>query len=88
MATVSDAVSPMSDRWPKAGERAVPPRGFNDDLRMFVVLAREKTMAGASRRLGVDQTPVGRRLRALGSEKTTSRKKPPAAGRASIVASP
>lgn len=36
-----------------------------DDLRMFVVLAREKTMAGASRRLGVDQTTVGRRLRAL-----------------------
>jgi DNA-binding transcriptional LysR family regulator len=36
-----------------------------DDLRMFVVLAREKTMAAASRRLGVDQTTVARRLRAL-----------------------
>jgi len=36
-----------------------------DDLRMFVVLAREKTMAAASRRLGVDQTTVACRLRAL-----------------------
>jgi DNA-binding transcriptional LysR family regulator len=33
-----------------------------DDLRMFVVLAREKTLAAASRRLGVDQTTVARRL--------------------------
>jgi DNA-binding transcriptional LysR family regulator len=32
---------------------------------MFVVLAREKTLAAASRRLGVDQTTVARRLRAL-----------------------
>jgi DNA-binding transcriptional LysR family regulator len=36
-----------------------------DDLRMFVVLAREKTLAATSRRLGVDQTTVARRLRAL-----------------------
>jgi DNA-binding transcriptional LysR family regulator len=36
-----------------------------DDLRMFVVLAREKTLAAASRRLGVDQTTVARRLYAI-----------------------
>lgn len=36
-----------------------------DDLRMFVVLAREKTLAAASRRLGVDQTTVARRLYAF-----------------------
>lgn len=36
-----------------------------DDLRILVVLAREKTLAAASRRLGVDQTTVARRLRAL-----------------------
>ena len=36
-----------------------------DDLRFFAVLAREKTLAAASRRLGVDQTTVARRLRAL-----------------------
>ncbi len=36
-----------------------------DDLRVLVVLAREKTLAAASRRLGVDQTTVARRLRAL-----------------------
>ncbi|MGE0822847.1 MAG: LysR family transcriptional regulator [Candidatus Binatia bacterium] len=36
-----------------------------DDLRILLVLAREKTLAAASRRLGVDQTTVARRLRAL-----------------------
>lgn len=36
-----------------------------DDLRILVVLAREKTLAAASRRLGVDQTTVARRLHAL-----------------------
>ncbi|MGH7803179.1 MAG: LysR family transcriptional regulator [Candidatus Binatia bacterium] len=36
-----------------------------DDLRILVALAREKTLAAASRRLGVDQTTVARRLRAL-----------------------
>jgi DNA-binding transcriptional LysR family regulator len=36
-----------------------------DDLRVLVVLAREKTLAAASRRLGVDQTTVARRVRAL-----------------------
>lgn len=36
-----------------------------DDLRILVVLAREKTLAAAARRLGVDQTTVARRLRAL-----------------------
>jgi DNA-binding transcriptional LysR family regulator len=36
-----------------------------DDLRILVVLAREQTLAAASRRLGVDQTTVARRLRAL-----------------------
>jgi len=36
-----------------------------DDLRILVVLARESTLAAASRRLGVDQTTVARRLRAL-----------------------
>jgi len=39
-----------------------------DDLRIFVAVAREKTLAAASRKLGVDQTTVARRLRAL--EKT------------------
>jgi len=36
-----------------------------DDLRILTILAREKTLAAASRRLGVDQTTVARRLRAL-----------------------
>lgn len=36
-----------------------------DDLRFLVVLAREQTLAAASRRLGVDQTTVARRLRSL-----------------------
>jgi DNA-binding transcriptional LysR family regulator len=36
-----------------------------DDLRFLVVLAREQTLAAASRRLGVDQTTVARRLRLL-----------------------
>jgi DNA-binding transcriptional LysR family regulator len=36
-----------------------------DDLRLFVALAREKTLASASRSIGVDQTTVARRLRAL-----------------------
>jgi DNA-binding transcriptional LysR family regulator len=36
-----------------------------DDLRVLVVLARDKTLAAASRRLGVDQTTVARRLHAL-----------------------
>jgi DNA-binding transcriptional LysR family regulator len=36
-----------------------------DDLRVFVVLAREGTLAAASRRLGVDQTTVARRLHAF-----------------------
>lgn len=36
-----------------------------DDLRFLVAVAREKTVAAASHRLGVDQTTVARRLRAL-----------------------
>ncbi|MBS0476697.1 MAG: LysR family transcriptional regulator [Proteobacteria bacterium] len=36
-----------------------------DDLRFIVTLEREGTMAMAGRRLGVDQTTVARRLRAL-----------------------
>lgn len=36
-----------------------------DDLRMFVVLAREETLAAASRRLGVNQTTVARRMYAF-----------------------
>lgn len=36
-----------------------------DDLRFAVMLGREGTLAGAARRLGVDQTTVARRLRAL-----------------------
>lgn len=36
-----------------------------DDLRMFVALAREKTLAAASQRPGVDQTTVARRLHAF-----------------------
>ena len=36
-----------------------------DDLRFLVVIGREGTLAGAARRLKVDQTTVARRLRAL-----------------------
>ena len=36
-----------------------------DDLRFLVTLGREGTLAAAARRLGVDQTTVARRLRAL-----------------------
>lgn len=36
-----------------------------DDFKFLVVVTREKTVAAASRRLGVDQTTVARRLRAL-----------------------
>lgn len=36
-----------------------------DDLRILVALAREKTLAAASRRLGIDHTTVTRRLRTL-----------------------
>jgi DNA-binding transcriptional LysR family regulator len=36
-----------------------------DDFRFLVIVAHEKTVAAASRRLGVDQTTVGRRLRTL-----------------------
>jgi len=36
-----------------------------DDVRVFLAARRERTMAGAARALGVDQTTVGRRLAAI-----------------------
>jgi DNA-binding transcriptional LysR family regulator len=39
-----------------------------DDLRFFLAAARAKTLTGAARRLGVNQTTVARRLEALEGE--------------------
>ena len=36
-----------------------------DDLRVFLALARERTLSAAARKLQVDQSTVGRRLAAL-----------------------
>jgi DNA-binding transcriptional LysR family regulator len=36
-----------------------------DDVRVFLAIRRHKTMAGAARDLGIDQTTVGRRLASL-----------------------
>ena len=35
------------------------------DLRIFLAIAREGTLGGAARRLGLTQPTMGRRLRAL-----------------------
>jgi DNA-binding transcriptional LysR family regulator len=36
-----------------------------DDLKVFLAIARQRTLSGAARQLAVDQTTVGRRLQAL-----------------------
>lgn len=42
-----------------------------DDYRMFLTVARERTLAAAARRLRVDQSTVGRRLSALENDLAT-----------------
>lgn len=43
-----------------------------DGLRIFLALSRARTLAGAARKLGIDETTVGRRLARLEREMSTS----------------
>jgi DNA-binding transcriptional LysR family regulator len=58
---------PAQYRWVQA--RSAKMQDMNwDDLRFFLAAARSRTLSGAARRLGVNQTTVTRRLEALEAE--------------------